>query len=93
MSSCKGENGEMNSLYKDTFPIQRICIWNPSFYCSLWLGWRKFEDFEINQQPPKNFRLKKKTKHFSIAIQDPVSPTQPSSTKGRKKVQSLTSCI
>lgn len=92
MSSCKGENGEMNSLYKDTFPIQRIRIWNPSFYCSLWLGWRKFEDFEISQQPQKDFSLKKK-KHFSIAIQDPVSPTQPNSTKGRKKNQSLTSCI
>lgn len=65
MSSCKGENGEMNSLYKDTFPIQRICIWNPSFYCSLWLGWRKFEDFEINQQPQKNFRLKKKQTFFN----------------------------
>lgn len=55
MSSCKGENGEMNSLNKDTFPIQRIRIWNPSFYCSLRLGGREVEDFQISQQPQKDF--------------------------------------
>lgn len=86
MSSCKGENGEMNSLYKDTFPIQRIRIWNPSFYCSLWLGWRKFEDFEISQQPQKDFSLKKKNIFQSqfriLSVQ--LSPIQP---KEEKKIK------
>lgn len=88
MSSCKGENGEMNSLYKDTFPIQRIRIWNPSFYCSLRLGWKKFEDFEISQQPQKDFRLKKKKKNIFqsqfriLSVQ--LSPIQPKEEKKSK---------
>lgn len=48
-------------------------------------GWAKenLKILKLINSPKKTSDWKKK--HFSIAIQDPVSPTQPSSTKGRKK--------